>query len=173
MFEALFFVAVVTAFVAVRLGAELRCPIWWLSPSRLVIRLGLLSLVRALRFAIPVLVFVLVEQVVEAGSLWLILLLPLPGLLFMWVLQAFGFATYALLPASTDARAAQMIRTFGIIVGVGTIVFAALAGLILQAPLVEFGLPLLVAGVELVGLLLFAAWRIQGNALAFVAEERQ
>jgi hypothetical protein len=173
MFEALFLIAVVSAFAGVRLGAELRCPVWWVAPSRLVVRLGLLSLVRALRYAIPVMVFVIIEQVIEAGSLWLILLLPLPGLLFMWMLQAFGFATYALLPASTDARAAQMIRTFGIMVGVGTIVFAGLIGLLLELPVVEFGFPLLVAVAELAGLLLFSAWRIQGNALAFVAEERQ
>ena len=173
MFEALFFIAVVSAFAGVRLGTELRCPVWWLAPSRLVVRLGLLSLVRALRYAIPVMVFVVIEQVVEAGSFGLILLLPLPALLFMWVLQAFGFATYALLPASTDARAAQMIRTFGIMVGVGTIAFAGLLGVVVGLPVIEFGFPLLVAVVELVGLLLFSSWRIQGNALAFVAEERQ
>jgi hypothetical protein len=173
MFEALFFIALASAFAGVRLGTELRCPVWWLAPSRLVVRLGVLSLVRALRYAIPVIVFVVVEQVIEAGSPRLILLLPLPSLLFMWVLQAFGFATYALLPARTDARAAQMIRTFGIMLGVGTIVFAGLLGVLLGLPVVEFGFPLLLAVTELAGLLLFSAWRIQGNALAFVAEERQ
>lgn len=173
MFEALFFISVVTAFAGVRLGAELRCPIWWLAPSLLVLRLGIMSLVRALRYAIPVMLFVVAEQVIEAGSVWLILLLPLPTLLFMWMLQAFGFATYALLPASTDARAAQMIRTLGIMIGVGTIVLSGLLGLLLNVALIEFGLPLLVAVGELAGLLLFSAWRIQGNALAFVAEERQ
>lgn len=173
MFEALFFISVVTAFAGVRLGTELRCPLWWLAPSRLVVRLGIMSLVRALRYAIPVMLFVVAEQVIEAGPLWLILLLPFPALLFMWMLQAFGFATYALLPAGTDARAAQMIRTFGIMVGVGTIVFSGLVGLLLNVVLIEFGLPLLVAAGELVGLLLFSAWRIRGNALAFVAEERQ
>jgi hypothetical protein len=160
------------AMVSVRLGRDLRTPLWWLSADPLWSRLAVWTLVRALRLAVPLL-FLLEPPLLMAGGLGWALAAPLVVLLLSSLLAAIGLAAYAILPATTDYRPGQLLRMVVIYVAVLPLAAAAVPGLLRQSPALAIGVPIPIAAVEVVTLLAFATRRISGNGMAFAREERQ
>ncbi len=90
-----------------------------------------------------------------------------------WMISALGLASYAVLPAASDLRVAQMLRVFGLYAALVPVAAAVVPGALAQSlPLAVAG-GTLALGAETVVLIAFAASRLQGNGLAFAREERQ
>jgi hypothetical protein len=168
----LFLFSVMTNLLALRLAADLRSPVWWLSADPLWRRLAVLTLARAARLGVPLALFGAVLAAMASGQLWLPFGFALVAMALSWMISALGLASYSLLPASSDLRVAQMLRIFSL--------YAALlpVGLALVPGTMTRSLPLVVGGgmvaltLETLGLIAFATHRLRGNGLAFAREER-
>jgi hypothetical protein len=160
------------AVVSVRLGRDLRTPLWWLSADPLWSRLAVWTFVRALRLAVPLFLF-LEPALLLAGDADWALAAPLLVLLVSWLLAAIGLGAYTVLPAATDYRLTQMLRVVLTYVAMVPLAAAAVPGILLQSTTLAIAVPIPIAVLEMVTLLAFATRRISGNGLAFAREERQ
>jgi hypothetical protein len=157
-----------------RLGVDLRNPLWWLSSATLRARLYVLTLGRCLRQVIPLAVGLLAAAVAARSPTVFVLGLPAFAVM-IWALQAMGIGVYTVIPSPSDLRGPgqllRMLLLFGLLLPV-LIVFtvAAAATRHLSISLVAAAVSL---GLEGVGLLSFAAHRLQGNGLAFAQAERR
>ena len=158
----------------VQLARDLGNPLWWLSSAVLWSRLAMWTFARGLRFALPLVVF---TECVILGSgsdyIWAIPIAAIPPLLLCWMSQAVGLGVYALLPARTDYRLAMTLRMLAIYAITVPLAVSTAPGLILRSPALAMTMPAILAGAVIVGMIAFASWRIQGNALVFAQEERQ
>jgi hypothetical protein len=158
---------------AIRLSSDLRSPLWWLSASGLRARLGVWTLAGALKAAAPVAAACLGAAVVDRSWLWLGLA-PV-ALAASWLLRATGLVVYSLVPASFDlVGPGRLLR--------GLAFYVLLIPLVLVVTVVAFlfrSLPaaavtlLLMASLEGLALVYVAAWRIEGNGIAFALAERR
>jgi hypothetical protein len=158
---------------SVRLGSDLRSPLWWLSSAALWSRLASWTLARSARLALPLAAFLETSILASGQNEWALAAVPLPVLLLAWLLQLIGLAAYALLPASSDYRVSQTLRLLVLYAALAPVAVAALAGVLLRSFPVLLIAPTAVMAAELAGLLAFASWRIEGNGLAFAREESQ
>jgi len=169
---ALFLFSVLTNLLAVRLAADLRSPVWWLAADPLWRRLAILTLARATRLGVPLALFGAVLAALASEQPWLAIGFGVVALTLAWMISALGLAAYTVLPAASDLRVAQMLRVFALYAALLPIGVAAVPGAVAGS------LPLVLAGVaaamgaETIGFLAFAAYRLQGNGLAFAREER-
>ena len=155
-----------------QLGRDLGSPLWWLSSAPLWRRLTTYTLARALRFALPLIVFLEAAIVASGQNLWLLPLAPWAPVLLCWLMQAVGLGGYAVLPARTDYRLALMLRMLLVYAITLPLVLAWIPGAVLHSEVLMAGLPALIALGAGGGLIAFATWRISGNGLAFAREER-
>jgi len=155
-----------------QLGRDLGSPLWWLSSAPLWRRLTTYTLARALRFALPLIVFLEAAIAASGQNLWLLPLAPWAPVLLCWLMQAVGLGGYAVLPARTDYRLALMLRMLIVYAITLPLVLAWIPGALLHSALLMAGLPAVIALGAGVGLIAFATWRISGNGLAFAREER-
>jgi hypothetical protein len=170
---ALFLFSVLTNLLAVRLAADLRSPMWWLAVDPLWRRLSILTLARGARFGVPLALFGAVLAALASEDLWLAIGFGLVALALAWMISALGLASYTVLPAASDLRVAQMLRVFALYAALVPVAVAAAPGAVAGSlPLVLAGMAIAL-GVEATALLAFAAYRLQGNGLAFAREERQ
>lgn len=167
----LWFFAIFTTFGSMRLAADLRMPIWWLSADPLWRRFAALTLARALRWGVAMGLGIMAMLLLGCEPLWAALGLGLSVLPFSWLLQAQSLAIYAVLPATADRRAAQMIRVFSIILALALIVAGAVPGFVIGVLPVSLIGALIVLCAELASMVAFASRRIEGNGLAFAREE--
>jgi hypothetical protein len=164
----------INVFMSFRLGVDLRNPLWWLSSATLRARLYVLTLGRCLRQVIPLAVGLLAAAVAARSPTVFVLGLPAFAVM-IWALQAMGIGVYTVIPSPSDLRGPgqllRMLLLFGLLLPV-LIVFtvAAAATRHLSISLVAAAVSL---GLEGVGLLSFAAHRLQGNGLAFAQAERR
>lgn len=173
MAYALFLFSVLTNLMAVRLAADLRSPLWWLAADALWRRLGVLTLARAARLGVPLALFGAVLAAMASGQPWLAPGFGIVAVVLAWMISALGLASYALLPAASDLRVAQMLRVFGLYAALAPVAAAVVPGALAQSlPLAVAG-GTLALGAETVVLIAFAASRLRGNGLAFAREERQ
>ncbi len=160
--------------MSIRLGIDLRNPLWWLSAASLRNRLLVLVLARSLRQVVP-LAAGLLAAAVAARSVGIFAFgLPLFAAA-IWAMQSTGFATYVIIPTPADMRGpGQMLRVLALFVLLVPIIVvvavAAAAAHNLVAGLLAGGVT---AGVEGWSLLMFAASRLAGNGLAFAQAERR
>jgi hypothetical protein len=168
---AIWFFALFTTFASVRLAIDLRMPIWWLSADPLWRRFAALTLARALRWGIAMALGVLATLAAGGQPPWAAVGLAVMVVPLSWLLQSLSLAVYSLLPATADRRAAQMLRVFSIMGALALIAAGAVPGIVAGVwPLALVG-GLVVLCAELLGLVAFASWRIEGNGLAFASEE--
>jgi hypothetical protein len=164
---------VIWSFVAsVQLGRDLGNPLWWLAGTPLWSRLGTWTLARGMRFAAPIIVLLEVAILTSGQSPALMLLAPWPPLALCWLMQTVALGSYALLPARTDYRLALTLRTFTVYAILLPLSISIVPGLLLRDVFIAVAVPMLVASSAIACLIAFAAWRIQGNGLAFAQEER-
>jgi Putative ABC exporter len=150
--------------MSIRLGNDLRNPLWWLSAASLRARLIVLVFARSLRQVVPLAAGLLAAAVAARSA----------GV-FAIGLALFAAATYVIVPTPADMRGpGQMLRALALFVLVVPIVVAfSVAG-----ALTHNVLPALLAGavtavLEGWFLLMFAASRLAGNGLAFAQAERR
>lgn len=157
---------------SVQLGRDLGSPLWWLSPEPLWRRLTAWTFARAMRFALPLIVFVEVAIASSGQDLWLLPIAPLPPVVLCWLMQAVGLGGYAVLPARTDYRLALMLRMLAVYVIAVPLAMAWVPGALVHSVVLMAALPMVIALCAGAGLIAFATWRIGGNGLAFAREER-
>lgn len=170
----IYLVLIINVFMAFRLGIDLRNPLWWLSSASLRARLLVLTLARSLRQIVPIAAGLTAAAIAARSAT--IVLVGLPAFAAaVWALQAIGMGTYTIIPSPADIRGpGQMLRMFlaffliiplTIVFAVGMVGFRSIPWAVL----------LTAAGALLEGwaLLAFAAFRLQGNGLAFAQAERR
>jgi Putative ABC exporter len=160
--------------MSIRLGIDLKNPLWWLSAASLRARLLVLVLARSLRQVVPLAAGLLAAAVASRSAGVFALGLPLFAAA-IWAMQSMGFATYVIIPTPADMRGpGQMLRVLALFVLVIPIfiVFAvaAAAAHSLVAGLLAGGVTAVMEGWAL---LMFAASRLAGNGLAFAQAERR
>jgi hypothetical protein len=160
--------------MSVRLGIDLRNPLWWLSSASLRERLLVLTLARSLRQVVPLAAGLLAASIAAQSAFIFILGLPIVASA-VWALQAMGIGTYTVMPTPGDLRGpGQMLRMlllFALLIPV-MIVFG-IATAIAQHMAIGLLAAALAASLEGWGLLMFAAARLRGNGLAFAQAERR
>jgi len=157
----------------VQLGRDVGNPLWWLSSSALWTRLVVWTVARALRFGLPLVVFVEAAVVGAGWNLALLAVAPIPPLLLSWMSQTVGLAVYALLPARTDYRLQMTLRSMSVYVIFIGIAIAAAPGLLLRNFVLAAALPTGAVAAVIAVTIVFATWRIEGNGIVFAQEERQ
>jgi len=162
----------VNVYAGMRLGTELRNPVWWLSAASLRERLLAWTVAAALRQAVPA-VLGTAAALAIAGDLPLLAasLVAVPAA--VWVLRMVGLASYTLVPSQTDLR------------GPGRLLRMLLLGLTLAPPsvvLVLFVIVLenlaagaLAAAIMMLAegwlLLELASWLLRRNGLGYARAE--
>ncbi len=157
----------------VQLGRDVGNPLWWLSSSALWARLVVWTVARALRFGLPLVVFV---EAVVLGARWspvLLAVAPIAPLLLSWMSQTVGLAVYALIPARTDYRLQMTMRSMSVYAILVAIAIAAAPGLLLRNVVLAAAAPTSAVVVIIAASIVFATWRIEGNGIVFAQEERQ
>jgi hypothetical protein len=157
----------------IQLGRDVGNPLWWLSSSALWSRLVVWTVARALRFGLPLVVFIEFVVVGAGANPWLLLAAPVPPLLLSWMSQTVGLAVYALLPARTDFRLQMTLRSMSVYAIFIVIAVAAAPGLLLRNFVVAATAPAVAVAAVIAVTLVFATWRIEGNGIVFAQEERQ
>ena len=169
-----YLVLFVNVIMSFRLGIDLRNPLWWLSSASLRARLLVLTFARSLRQVVPIAAGLLAAAIAARSVTIFVLGVPAFAAA-VWALQAIGMGTYTIIPSLADLRGpGQMLRMFlvmfmiiplTIVFTIGMVGFRSIAGALL----------LTAAGAVLEGwgLLSFAAFRLQGNGLAFAQAERR
>lgn len=170
----LYLVLIINVFMAFRLGIDLRNPLWWLSSASLRARLLVLTLARSLRQIIPIGAGLAAAAIAARSATIVVVGLPAFAAA-VWALQAIGMGTYTIIPSPADMRGpGQMLRMFLLFFMIIplTIVFAVSMVGFRSIP---WAVLLTAAGALLEGwgLLAFAAFRLQGNGLAFAQAERR
>jgi hypothetical protein len=155
-----------------RLGPELRNPVWWLSASSVRERLLAWSLAGALRQAVPA-VLASTAALAIAGDIALLLaaLLAVPAA--AWLLRMVTLASYALAPAQSDLRGPGRVLRMLLLAAVATPPALLLMVLLLLADSVAAGA--LAATAAMLGegwlLLELAAWLIRRNGVGYARAE--
>jgi Putative ABC exporter len=165
-------VLMVNVYSGLRLGAELRNPVWWLSADGLRERLLTWTVAGTLRQAIPALV----------GSVTALAIIGDPGLLLAavvavplatWVLRMVALASYALVPSQLDLRGPG--RVLRMLLFVVTVVPPAFAVVIAWFVTGSLAAGVVVASALLLGegwlLLELAAWLVRRNGVGYVRAE--
>ncbi|HEY4024988.1 MAG TPA: putative ABC exporter domain-containing protein [Candidatus Dormibacteraeota bacterium] len=169
---ALFLFSVMTNLLALRLAADLRSPMWWLSADPLWRRLAVLTLSRAARLGVPLALFGAVLAAMASGQLWLPFCFALVAMTLAWMISALGLASYSVLPASSDLRVAQMLRIFSLYAALLPVGLAIVPGTLARSLPLVVGGGMVALAAETLGLIAFATHRLRGNGLAFAREER-
>jgi hypothetical protein len=170
----IYMVLIINIFMSFRLGIDLRNPLWWLSAASLRARLLVLTLARSLRQIVPIAAGLAAAAIAARSAT--IVFVGLPAFAAsVWALQAICMGTYTIIPSPADIRGpGQMLRMFLLVFMIIplTIVFAV--GLV-GFRSIPWAVLLTAAGALLEGwgLLAFAAYRLQGNGLAFAQAERR
>jgi hypothetical protein len=166
------FTILFSAFTRISLTADVGNTLYWVSGQPVWRRLGVFLLCRALRFAVPLAVFLVTVVLISERDPTAIVLIPILVLISIMPFQVVALASHAALPASSDRRQAQLLRlllsyAWIILAGLGTIPGRAMHNSGLEA-----GGAIAVALAELAIFFVFAAWRIERGAAAFAGEER-
>jgi hypothetical protein len=158
---------------AIRLSSDLRSPLWWLSASGLRARLGVWTFAGALKAAVPVAAACLGAAVVDHSWLWLGLA-PV-ALAASWLLRATGLVVYSLVPASFDlAGPGRLLRGLAFyVLLIPLIVLVTVVAFVSRSLVAGAVTLLLIATLEGLALVYVAAWRIEGNGVAFALAERR
>lgn len=162
----------VNVYTSLRLGAELRSPVWWLSAAGLRERLLAWTLAGTLRQAIPACLgcataLLVVGAIPAAGAS----LVALPAA--TWTLRTAALAAYALVPSQTDLRGPGRLGRVLLFQAVAVPPLLALLvfWLATQNPVP----PALAASTVLIGegwlLLELSAWLVRRNGVAYVRAE--
>jgi Putative ABC exporter len=162
----------VNVYAGMRLGAELRNPVWWLSAASLRERLLAWTVAATLRQAVPA-VLGAGAALAIAGDVPLLVasLAAVPAA--AWLLRMVGLAAYAIVPSQTDLR------------GPGRMLRMLLLGLTLSPPALVLTLVLVVVENLAAGalaatvvmlaegwlLLELAAWLLRRNGLGYARAE--
>jgi hypothetical protein len=157
---------------SVALAADLRKPIWWLNADPVRARLYAWIAATSWRIALTLAAAVVAWGIV--GGIWQFAAFGVPlALLVVVLLRGIGLALYAIFPSNFDQRGpvamVRLLLTYvglippvGIWIALGFVTHSALAGL--------FG-GLVVAAVEVLLLVEFAAFRIARGGAAFAQAE--
>jgi len=162
----------VNVYTGLRLGAELRNPVWWLSAASLRERLLAWTLAGTLKQAVPAcLGCATALLVVGAVPVAAVSLVAVPAA--TWTLRAAALASYALVPSRTDLRGPGRLARVLLLQVVAVPPVVALLGfwLVTQDPVPTA----LAASTVLVGegwlLLELSAWLVRRNGIAYVLAE--
>src|SRR5215469_5490263 len=162
----------VNVYTGLRLGAELRNPVWWLSAASLRERLLAWTLAGTLKQAVPAcLGCATALLVVGAVPVAAVSLVALPAA--TWTLRTAALASYALVPSRTDLRGPGRLGRVLLLQVVAVPPVVALLGfwLVTQDPVPTA----LAASTVLVGegwlLLELSAWLVRRNGIAYVLAE--
>jgi hypothetical protein len=158
---------------AVRLAADLRSPIWWLSASGLRARLATWTLAGALKAAAPFAAAGLGASLAARTPLY-VAAAPV-ALAACWLLRATALAVYSLLPAAFDlAGPGRMLRGIAFYILMVPLITAVVVVTALTRSFAAGAVTLAVlATLEGAALIYLAAWRIDGNGVAFALAERR
>jgi hypothetical protein len=170
----IYLVVIINVFMSFRLGIDLRNPLWWLSSATLRGRLLVLALARSLRQIVPIAAGLSAAAIAARSATPVVLGLPAFAAA-VWALQAIGMGTYTIIPSPADMRGpGQMLRMF--------LLFFMIIPLMIVFAIAMIGFRSIPAAVLLTAaaallegwvLLAFAAFRLQGNGLAFAQAERR
>jgi hypothetical protein len=160
--------------VALRLGVDLRNPLWWLSVASLRARLAMMALGRCLRQLGPIAAGLLAAAIASRSALVFALGFPLVAAA-VWDLQAIGFATYSIIPTPADARGPGLLLRLLLLLVLIIPLAVTLGGAAAAAHSVAVGLLATAVAALLEGwlLLLLTTSRLEGNGLAFAQAERR
>ena len=170
----LYLLVIINMMMSIRLGVDLRNPLWWLSSASLTARLLVLTLARSLRQVIP-LAAGLLAAAIAAGSVAVFVLGLLLFAAAIWAVQAMGIGVYTIIPTPVDLRGpGQLLRMLVLLALLIPIVIVFTIAAVLSE---HVAIGLLTASATAIlegwGLLMFAASRLQGNGLAFAQAERR
>jgi hypothetical protein len=157
----------------VRLGRELRTPIWWLGADPLWMRLGVVSLARGVRWSAPLIAFSGLVLTLGGEPLWEAPLTMVAEIVFSWLQQTLGIAFYTFLPSPRDIRAVQVLRMLCLCVALVPISLALLPGALVNNSAVMLAPAIVLMLAELTLLLAFASRRLEGNGIGVADEERR
>ena len=157
-----------------RIGPDLRNPLWWLSAADLQARLLVVNLAGTLKQFLPVTLIIFFAALAAAQPLVFVIGAPL-AFAVVWDLRAIGLATYSLFPNPADIRGPGGVLRFMVFYALAIPIFAStlVVGGITRSFVVGGVMGVTVALAEGILLVLFAAWRIGSNGLAFARAERQ
>ncbi len=170
----IYLVLIINIFMSFRLGIDLRNPLWWLSSASLRARLLVLTLARSLRQIVPIAAGLAAAAIAARSATVIVVGLPAFAAA-VWALQAIGIGTYTVIPSPGDLRGpGQMLRMFLLFFLIVPLMIVFTIGMV---GFRSIPLAVLVTGLGAVlegwGLLVFAAFRLQGNGLAFAQAERR
>jgi len=156
----------------IALGEDLRKPLFWLCADPLRARLYAWAISTswraAIAFSLGSLAWALAAHMYAVAWVGI----PLAATVVL-LLRAIGLAMYALLPGKADQRGPlamlRMLLTYALVVP--SIVSGAIFGLVTHQPAAAFATALLIAAIETLILIEFAAWRIDGRGAAVAHEE--
>ena len=156
-----------------RMGADLRKPIWWLSASSLRARLAVLTMARSLRMVVPISAGLLTATLLGGHRSFVVVGVPIIAAI-VWALNAMGVLMYAIIPSSADMRGpGGLLRSCLLLVMLVPMGIAALIGAIVAG---GSGALLMMVGTTLTegGMLIFIATsQLDGNGLAYAQAERR
>ena len=160
-------------FTAMRMGADLRKPIWWLSTSSLGARLAVLTAARSLRMVVPISAGLLTATLLGGHRSFVVVGVPIIAAL-VWALNAMGVLMYAIIPSSADMRGPGgllrgcLLGAMLVPMGIAALIGAIVAG--------GSGALLMMVGTTLAEgwiLIVIATSQLDGNGLAYAQAERR
>jgi len=158
----------------INLGIELRKPIWWLARSQLRDRILTWILGTTMRVGPPLVAGTIVAGV--AMHSWLVIAASAPLILVsLFLVQSIGVASYVVLPGRNDLRGPGfMLRIFVTYLALMPPAIGwAVAQLLSQSAALGLTVGLTAAYVEGWTLAMFAASRLEQNAMAYAAAEQR
>lgn len=171
-FSALNIVIALSATSAVTLAADLRKPLWWLSPDAVRTRIYAWTVAAAWRLAAGIGLAMILYSALSGNYGVLSIGLPV-AVIFPLALRAVSIATYAMLPAPADQRGplavARMLITYALVV-------LPLAGLLagryaLHNWMIGAAIALVIATIQIALLVEFTAGRLSGAGASFALAE--
>lgn len=165
-------IVVFSAYFRVHLAADLRNPLWWLSPAGLAQRLAAWTLAGTLSYFVIIGAGLMAALLITESALLAVAALVALFTL-IWLMRTIALAVYAVMPSSLDMFGpGVVIRTIAVYVLSAPPFFGGLGpGLVSRNIAVGIACGAVVALAESFGLLMFATYRIQGNGLGFARAE--
>ena len=156
----------------ISLADDIGKPLWWLSASTVRSRLYVWTIARSWRSIACVILGLLGWSVVAGMPIVAELGIPV-SIVISFFARGTGLALYSIFPSTLDQRGPLAIgRMLGMYVSLIPPAAAGLTfGLVTQSPLDGIIAGALVAALEFVGLVEFAAWRIQTAGVAIAQAE--
>ncbi|GAC1499260.1 MAG: hypothetical protein NVS1B14_02660 [Vulcanimicrobiaceae bacterium] len=167
------FIAILSATTAVTLAADVRKPIWWLSGARLSARLFVWTLAVSWRMSLGcVLAFAICAAADRAHAVLFLAGGLIVSIVFPVIMRAVGLATYAILPAPADQRGPlAMLRMLLTYVLLAPPAMAFLLMRFFAGNVAAVAAGVAIAAVQVVVLVEFSAWRMDGNGSAYALAE--